>query len=94
MQQSGDKTKRCLGLDHPGQNKEERPKHKESVIWRRKTRRPGLDHAGRDTQQEPPTPGLDPPGTRGGMAPRTGSSGAGDQTRKCRARQAVQRQAR
>ena len=32
MQQSGDETKRCLGLDHPGQNKEERPKHDESVI--------------------------------------------------------------
>ena len=32
MQGSGDETKRCPGLDHPVQNKEERPKHDESVI--------------------------------------------------------------
>ena len=32
MRRSGDETKRCLGLDHPGQNKEERHKHNESVI--------------------------------------------------------------
>ena len=33
VQRSGNETKRCLGLDHPKQNKEERPKRDESVIW-------------------------------------------------------------
>ena len=31
MQRSGDETMKCPGLDHPGQNKEERPKHDESI---------------------------------------------------------------
>ena len=32
MQRRGDETERCLRLDHPGQNEEERPKHDENVI--------------------------------------------------------------
>ena len=35
----------------------------------------GLDHPGRIKLQEPPHPGLDHEGTRGGRAPRTGTSG-------------------
>ena len=33
MQRCGDETMTCRGPDHPGQNKEERPKHDESIIW-------------------------------------------------------------
>ena len=32
MQRSRDETMKCPGLDHPGQCKEERPKHDESII--------------------------------------------------------------
>ena len=32
MEQCADQTMTCPGLDHPGQNKEERPKHDESII--------------------------------------------------------------
>ena len=32
MQGSGHETMKCPGLDHPGQNKEEQPKHDESII--------------------------------------------------------------
>ena len=41
-----------------------------------KISRPELDHPERNKQQEPPSPGLDHPGTSGGLAPRSGSSGA------------------
>ena len=71
MQRSGNETMKCPGLDHPGQNKRERPRHDESIIRSKKTRRPGLYHPGRIKQQEPPPPGQDHPGTRGGLAPRT-----------------------
>ena len=37
--------------------------------------RHGRDHPGRIKQQEPPHPGLAHPGTRGGLTPRTGTSG-------------------
>ena len=53
------------GLEHPVQNKQQEPPA------------PGLDHPGRNKQQEPPPPGLDHPETRGCLAPRTRSSGAG-----------------
>ena len=32
MQRSGAVTMKCPELDHPGQNREERPKHDESII--------------------------------------------------------------
>ena len=32
MQQSGDEAMKCPGLDHPWQNKKERPKHDEHII--------------------------------------------------------------
>ena len=31
MQRSGDEAKKCLGLDCPGQNKKEWPKHNASI---------------------------------------------------------------
>ena len=31
MQRSGDEAKKCPGLDHPGQNKKEWPKHNASI---------------------------------------------------------------
>ena len=37
--------------------------------------RQGLDHPARFKQREPPHPGLDHPGKRGGLTPRTGTSG-------------------
>ena len=77
MQRSGDEAKKCRGLDHPGQIMKEWLKHDASINRRNKTRRLGLDHPGRNKQQQPPSPGLDHPGTSGSLAPRTGSSGAG-----------------
>ena len=72
MQRSGDEAKKCPGLDHPGQNKKDWPKHDVSINRCNKTRRPGLDHPERNKQQSPKSPGLDHPGTSGGLAPRTG----------------------
>ena len=65
----------CPGLDHPGQNRKERPKQNDSSIRGNESIRPGLDHPGRIKQQDPTHPGLDHPGTSGGLTPRTGSSG-------------------
>ena len=42
----------------------------------RAARRLGLEHPGRNRQQEPPHPRHDSRGTRGGQTPRTGASGA------------------
>ena len=80
MQQSGDKAMGCPGLDHPGQNKKERPKQKDSKKGRKESRRPGLDHPGRNKQQEPPLPGREHAGINGGQTPRTGSSGTDQAT--------------
>ena len=73
-QQSADEAMECRGLDHPGQNKKERPKQNDNKT-RKESRRPGLEHPGRNKQQGLPPPGLDRPGKSGGQTPRTGSSG-------------------
>ena len=77
MQLRRDEAKTCSGLDHPGQKKKEWPKHDASINQSKKTRCTGLDHPERNKQQQPPSPGLDHAGTSGGLAPRTGSTGAG-----------------
>ena len=41
---------------------------------RKQTRRPGLEHPGRNKQQEPPAARLEHPGTSGGQKPRTDAS--------------------
>ena len=74
-QPRADKDKGCPGLDHPGQNKRERPKQNDNKKRRKETRRPGLEHPGRNMQQGPPPPGLEHPGTSGGQTPQTGASG-------------------
>ena len=74
-QRCGDKAMECLGLDHPGQNKKERPNQNNSNQRRWESKRPGLDHPGRNKQQEPPPRGLDHLGPSGGHTFRTGSSG-------------------
>ena len=51
MQRSGDEAKKCPGLDHPGQNKKEWPKHDASINRCNKTRCPALDHPVRSKQQ-------------------------------------------
>ena len=70
-----DKDKECPGLDHPGQNKKERPKQNDNKKRMTQTRRPGLEHPASREQGLPPL-GLDQPGTCGGRTPRTGLSGA------------------
>ena len=65
----------CPGLDHPGQNKKERPQQNDSKIPRKETRRPGPELPGRNKQQGPPPPGPEHPGTSGGQTHRTGASG-------------------
>ena len=62
MQPSGDETKKCPGLDHPGQNKKERPKQDDGKKRRKETGRPGLDDPGQNKQQEPPRAGMEHPG--------------------------------
>ena len=79
------------GLDHPGKSGGHTPwnrstgteqaagaTHPPDWIIRGQAAaiRPRLDHPGRSKQQVPPLPRLDHPGTRGGLRPRTGSSGA------------------
>ena len=58
MQRGGDETMKCLGQDHPGQNRKGRPKRKEGKKREKESGRPGLDHPGRKKQQEPPPHGL------------------------------------
>ena len=76
MQRSAEEAMECPGLDHPGQNKKERPKPNDNKIRRKESRRPGREDLGRNKQQGLPLPGLDHPGTSGGQTPRTGSSRA------------------
>ena len=76
MQRSADEAMGCPALDHPGQNKKERPKQNDNKMRRKEYRRPGLQHPGRNKQQGLLPPGLDHPGTSGGQTPQTGSSGA------------------
>ena len=64
----------CPGLDHPGQNKKERPKRKDHKKQRKESRHPGLERPRRNRQQGPPPPGLEHLGTSGGQTPRTGAS--------------------
>ena len=65
MQQSSDETMEGTGLDHPGENKKERPKGNYSIIRWNENCRPGLDHSGQIKQQEPPPSQLDHRGTSG-----------------------------
>ena len=76
MQRSADEAMECPGLDHPRQNKKERPKRNDNKMRRKESRRPGLEHPGRNRQQGLPPSGLDHLGTSGGQTPRTGSSRA------------------
>ena len=66
---------KCPGLDHPGQNKKERPKQNDNKMRRIEFRGPGLEHPGRNKQQAPPPPGLEHQWTSGVQTPRTGTSG-------------------
>ena len=74
-QPRADEDMECPGLDHPGQNKKERPKRKDHKMQRKESRHPGLEHPGPNKQQGAPAPGLEHLGTRGGEMPRTGASG-------------------
>ena len=64
------------GLDHPGgtSSRSRRPQHW-VILGQGAAGRTGLDHLGRNKQEDPPPPGQDHPGTSGGLTPRTGSSG-------------------
>ena len=74
-QPRADEGKQRLGLDHPGQNKNERPKRNDHKMRRKESRRPGLEHLGRNKQQGPPPPRLEHLRSSGGQTPRTGKSG-------------------
>ena len=67
MQRSADEAMECPGFDHPGQNKKERTEGNNNKMSRKESRRPGLEHAGRNKQQGLPPPGLDHPGTSSGQ---------------------------
>ena len=74
-QPRADEDMECPGLDHPGQNKKERPKRKDHKMRRKVTRQPGLEHPERNKQQGPPLPRLEHQGTPSGQTPRLGASG-------------------
>ena len=74
-QPRADEDMKCPGLDHPVQNKKERPKRKDHKMRRKESEQPGLEHPGRNKLQGPPLPGLEHRGTSGGQTPRTGASG-------------------
>ena len=76
MQQRGDESTECPGLDYAGKNEKEWPEHDESITRIKMTGLPGLDHPEWKKLQEPLSPGLDHPGTSCGLPPRTGSSWA------------------
>ena len=77
-QPRADEDKGSPGLNHPGQNKKERPKRNDHNRRRKETRHPpDRSIQGRNKQQGPPSPGQDRPRTSGGQTPRTGSSGVG-----------------
>ena len=76
-QPRADEDKESPGLEHPGQNKKERPERNDHKRRRMESRRTGLEHPGRYKQQGPPPPGLEHLRTSGGQTPRTGSSGVG-----------------
>ena len=70
---------RCQATPKPVRGAHEGPPPRSAPRpWRSgaAARRPGLEHSGRNKQHEPPPPGLDHPGTSGGLKPGTGSSGA------------------
>ena len=73
-QPRADEDVECPRLEHPGQNKKERPKRKDHKMRRKESRHQGLEHLGRNKQQGPPPPGLEHLGTSGGQTPRTGAS--------------------
>ena len=70
-QPRADQDKESPGLEHPGQNKKERPKRNDHKRRRKESRRTGLEHPGRNKQQGPPPPGLEHLRTSGGQTPRT-----------------------
>ena len=72
MQQGGDEAMACPGLDRARQDKKERPSSRET-----RPQAPNWNNPGRSKQQEPPPPRLDHARRSGGLAPQTGSSGAG-----------------
>ena len=74
-QPRADEDKECPGLDHPGQNKKERPKRNDHKKRRNESRRLRQEHPERNEQQGPPPPGLEHLRTSGGQTPRTGASG-------------------
>ena len=45
MQRSANEAMECPGLDHPGQNKKERPKRIDNKMRRKESRRPGAEQA-------------------------------------------------
>ena len=55
-QRRADEDKESPGLEHPGQNKKERPKRNDSRRRRKESRRTRLEHLGRNKQQGPPPP--------------------------------------
>ena len=67
--------KECPGLDHPGQNKKERPKRNDHKKRRKESRRPGQEQPWRNKEQGPPPPGQGHLGTSGCQMPRMGASG-------------------
>ena len=62
-------------LDHPGQNKKERPKQNDNKKRRKESQRPGLEPPGQNKQQGALPSGLQNLGTSGCQTLRTGASG-------------------
>ena len=62
-------------LEQTGQKKMERPKQSDNQMRRKESRRPGLEHPGRNKRQGLPPPGLGHPGTSACQTPRTVASG-------------------
>ena len=60
---------------HPGRNKEHRLPPDWIIRGETGAERQGLDHPGWIKQHEPPHPGLNHPGTKGGQTPQIGISG-------------------
>ena len=60
---------------HSGRSKEHGLPPDWTIRGQAAVERHGLDHPGWIKQDEPPHPGLDHPGTKGGQTPRTGTSG-------------------
>ena len=73
-QPRADKDMECPGLEHPGQNKKERPKRKNHKKRRKESRHPGLEHLGTSGGQTPRTGASGTEQGAGAAAPRTGTS--------------------